>query len=432
MIDPKLLAENPALIQENLASRKRLDLLACLEEAKELYGKQREARIKVEQKREMRNQLAELIATLPKEQRVGKMGEGKKIREELVRLDKNLHEMSEQLNKILRELPNLTLEMVPKGGEEANREIEKWGEIPKFAFEVKDHIELGKGLGLLDIERAAKVSGSRFVYLTGDGVLLELALVNLAMKTLLKEGFIPVVPPTLIRVRTTQDLGYWHSSNHLNYYLVADYEDIEQGQGKENPLYLVGTAEHALVPMHSDEVFETKDLPRRYVGYSSCYRREAGSYGKDIRGILRVHQFEKVEMVSFCTPDQAEIEHARLVELATGLMQDLGLPYRLVELAAGDISFPAARTVDIETWIPSQQTYRETHSISTTTDYQSRRFNTRFKTEHGTQFVHILNGTAFAIGRILIAILENFQQADGSVKVPSVLQAYIGKDSLVP
>lgn len=432
MINPKLLLEQTDRVRENLVNRGREDLIPTLDEAIRLYEQYHTVLIAVEQKRALRNKISANVPSVVASEYKAKIGEARAVREELVLLDEQLHTVRSQLDRLIRELPNLALDFIPKGDAHANQEIGRWGEPKSYDFPIKDHVHLGTSLGLLDIERAAKVSGSRFAYLMGDAVLLAWALIQIALKKLLTEGFVPVIPPVLIKQRTTQDLGYWHSRNHLNYYLVSDEEELDRDNTQANPLYLVGTSEHAIVPMHSDEVFETKALPKRYVGYSSCFRREAGSYGKDVRGILRVHQFEKVEMVSFCTQEQASLEFEKLIEFATSLMQTLGLPYRLVELATGDLSFPAARTVDIETWIPSQNTYRETHSISTATDYQARRLNTRYKKENGTEFVHILNGTAFAIGRIIIALLENYQQSDGSVVVPEPLREYLGKDSLTP
>ncbi|OGE23554.1 serine--tRNA ligase, partial [Candidatus Daviesbacteria bacterium RIFCSPHIGHO2_01_FULL_38_8] len=278
-----------------------------------------------------------------------------------------------------------------------------------------------------------KVSGSRFYYLKNEGVLLELALLQYALKKLMAEGFSPIFPPALIKQDITQGLGYWAGGNHNNYYLVQDFEEVEKGVENPNPLYLIGTAEHALVPMHKDEVFKEEALPKKYVGFSPSFRREAGTYGKDTRGILRVHQFNKVEMVAFVRVEDDQETRKHLLNLAESFMQDLRLPYQVVQLASGDTSFPAAETIDIETWLPGQDKYRETHSISTTTDFQARRLNIKYKDQSGQmKFVYILNGTAFAIGRTLIAILENYQQEDGSVKVPEVLIPYTGFDVIKP
>jgi seryl-tRNA synthetase len=254
-------------------------------------------------------------------------------------------------------------------------------------------------------------------------VLLELALVSYAMKKLVMDGFTPIIPPVLIKKQITEGLGYWQAENSANYYEVKDFEGDQP-----NELYLVGTGEHSVVPMHSNEILEGAKLPMRYAAFSPCFRREAGAAGRDTHGILRVHQFEKVEMVSMVTPDQDETERKKILTVAETILQDLKLPYQVVQLAAGDLSTPAAETIDLETWMPSQNKYRETHSISTTTDFQARRLKIRYKNkpDEPTAFVHILNGTAVALGRTIIAILENNQKEDGSITIPEVLQPYTG------
>jgi len=235
----------------------------------------------------------------------------------------------------------------------------------------------------------------------------------------------------LIKKEITEGLGYWQAGGNENYYLVSDYQGLLSGGEVSNPLYLVGTGEHSTVPMHKDEIFEEKSLPKKYVAFSSCFRREAGTYGKDTKGILRVHQFDKVEMVVFCKPEDDEKILQKMLSYSESLMKDLGLPFQIVTLAAGDIGFPTKKTYDIEVWLPGQNKYRETHSISTTADYQARRLNIKYKTSVGNKFVHILNGTAFALGRTIIAILENYQQEDGSVVIPEVLQKWMGKDRIL-
>jgi seryl-tRNA synthetase len=275
-----------------------------------------------------------------------------------------------------------------------------------------------------------KVSGSRFAYLKGDLVLLEFALVQFAMETLVKEGFTPIIPPVLIKKEITEGLGYWHAGGNEDYYLVSDFNVDEGKDEKENPLYLVGTAEHAIVPMHKDEVFQKKDLPKRYVGFSSAFRREAGTYGKDTKGILRVHQFDKVEMVSFVPEEDDEAEHEYLLSLEEKLFQALEIPYQVIKMCTGDLGFPVARKYDLEAWMPGQNKYREVTSVSTVTDFQSRRLNIKYLDGSDKKYVHILNGTAFAIGRTIIAIMENQQQIDGSILVPKVLQKYIGKEKI--
>ena len=327
---------------------------------------------------------------------------------------------------MLYRVPNPPLEDVPVGDETHNKVLKIVGELPKFKFTPKDHVEIGEDLGIIDIPRAAKVSGTRFAYLKGDGVLLELALVNYAFRKLSQKGFVPVLPPAMIKQEITEGLGYWQAGGNENYYLVrnADVYADEEGLG----LYLIGTGEHSVVPMHKDEVFEASDLPKKYAAFSPCFRLEAGSYGKDTHGILRVHQFDKVEMVAFVKGEDDEKVRGEMLTLVEEIMGDLKLPYQVVKLASGDLSFPAAQTTDIETWIPSQEKYRETHSISTTTDFQAKRLNIKYAQGANKDFVHILNGTAIALGRTIIAILENYQQEDGSVAVPEVLREYLSKD----
>ena len=271
---------------------------------------------------------------------------------------------------------------------------------------------------LIDIDRAGKVSGSRFGYLKGSAALLEFALVDLAMKTLAKEGFVPVVPPVLINEKSMRAMGYLERGKGEIYYLPSDN------------LYLVGTSEQSIGPMHMDEVFKEENLPKRYISFSTCFRREAGSYGKDTKGILRVHQFDKVEMFSLVRPEDSEKEHKFLLSLEEKLMRALELPYRVLDICSGDLGDPAAAKYDIEAWMPGQNNgkgeYRETHSTSNTTDFQSRRLNIKYKNSAGKlEFVHMLNGTAFAMGRMIIAILENYQTEKGTIKVPQVLQNYL-------
>jgi len=268
------------------------------------------------------------------------------------------------------------------------------------------------------MERAAKASGARFAYLKGDAALLHFALIQYALQTLSKHGFIPVVPPTLVGARAMRAMGYLEHGGHDEIYYLA----------KDNQ-YLTGTSEQSIGAMHMDEVLKNEELPLRYAGISTCYRREAGSYGKDTKGLIRVHQFDKVEMFSFSTPETSQAEHELILTIEEELMQGLGLHYQVIQMVTGDLGLPAAKKYDIETWIPSQDTFRETHSTSTCTDFQARRLNTRFKDGEGSmQFVHTVNGTAFAIGRTMVAIIENYQQEDGSVAVPEVLRPWVGKD----
>ncbi len=341
--------------------------------------------------------------------------EGKKIKEGLRANEEKLRGIETKLQELLFQIPNIPAPDVKVGkSEKENEIIKKNGESKKFDFTPKDHLALGESLDVIDVKRAAKVSGSRFGYLKNEGALLELALVQLAMSTLIQEGFIPVIPPVLVNEKTMEGLGYLeHGGKDDMFFLPKD------------KLFLIGTAEQSIVPMHKDEVLQKKDLPKRYVGFSASFRRESGSYGKDVRGIFRVHQFNKVEIVSFTTPENDNKEHKYLLSLEEKLFQMLKIPYQVVKMCTGDLGFPAARKYDIEAWIPSQNKYREVTSTSTTTDFQSRRLSIKYQDGKEKKFVHVLNGTAFS-GRPLIAILENYQRRDGSVEMPEVLQKYTG------
>ena len=343
--------------------------------------------------------------------------ETQKIKEQIKAKEPELQQVETELQKLLSQLPNMPQEDVPVGDESKNVVLRQIGKAPKFSFEPKDHLSLGEELDTIDVARAAKVSGSRFAYVKGDLALLEFALVELAMKTAAKEGFIPIVPPVFVKAEMMQAMGY-----------VDTPEDLaERYFFKKEELFLVGTAEQSVGPMHAGETFEGKDLPKRYIAFSTCFREEAGSYGKDTRGILRVHQFDKVEMFSFAHPEKSKEEHHFLVSLQEKLWKQLEIPYQVVQLATGDMARPSSSTIDIEAWLPGQGRYREVSSASNTTDFQARRLNIRFKEKDGKSgYAHMLNATAFAIGRTLIAILENYQQKGGSIKVPAVLQKYCG------
>lgn len=340
---------------------------------------------------------------------------GRKIKQELDDLGKELIPLSEKLSNLLLSIPNLAKDDVKVGKDESENEVvRKSGEPTKFDFKPFDHLELGEKLGIIDVERAAKVSGARFYYLKNEGALLEFALLQFALDSLLPEGFAPVIPPALIKTETMKKLGYMENGGAEDMYHLEN-----------DGLTLIGTAEHALASMFMDETFEEKDLPRRLMGFSPSFRREAGSYGKDTKGILRVHQFDKVEMVSFVTSGEEDKEHEYLLSLEEKLFQALKIPYQVVKMCTGDLGFPASRKYDIEAWIPSQEKYREVTSVSTVGDFQSRRLNTKYRTREGVQYVQILNGTAFSMARPIIAILENYQKEDGSVEIPEVLQKYM-------
>ncbi|MCU1676197.1 MAG: serS [Frankiales bacterium] len=319
-----------------------------------------------------------------------------------------------ELRATMLKLPNIVEDGAPSGGEENSVEIERVGEIPSYDFEVLDHLALGEGLKAIDTERGAKVSGARFYYLTGVGALLEFALINMAMAQATEAGFTPVIAPALVKPAAMEGTGFLGAHSSEVYKLEAD------------DLYLVGTSEVPLAAYHSDEILDVKDLPKRYVGFSSCFRREAGSYGKDTRGIIRVHQFDKVEMFSYCPPEQAHDEHLRLLGWEKEFLSKLELPFHVLDIAAGDLGSSAVRKFDCEVWLPSQNRWLELTSTSNCTEFQARRLNTRMRDEKGVRPVATLNGTLVAVTRTIVAILEVHQQADGSVKVPAALQPFLG------
>ena len=324
------------------------------------------------------------------------------------------------LRELVYALPNLVIDGVPEGGEDDSVVIETVGSVPSYDFEVRDHVELGEKLGAIDLERGAKVSGARFYFLTGVGAQLEFALVNLAMQRARDAGFVPVIAPALVRPEAMEGTGFLGAHAAEVYRVDAD------------DLYLVGTSEVALAAMHGDEILDSGALPRRYAGFSSCFRREAGSYGQDTRGLIRVHWFDKVEMFSFCAPADAEAEHQRLLSWEKEFLAALELPFQVLDIAAGDLGSSAARKYDCEAWFPSQGRYRELTSTSNCTTFQARRLNIRMRTGDGVEPLATLNGTLCAIARTIACLLEVHQQADGSVRVPSALQPYLGMDLLKP
>lgn len=415
MIDIKQILEQPELVKKsNQARGKDIDLKIVVD----LYKKRNDLIQKTQELRTKANEIASQIPKASSDDKKTLAAEGKELKVKIKDLEKDLVATEMKYKEELQKYPNILRKDVPVGKDESdNKELRKFGEPTKLDFEPKDHLDLGEALGTIDIQRAAKVSGARFSYLKGDAVMLEYALIQYALSELTKEGFVPVLPPHMISIEAMNAMGYLaHGGEEEVYHL------------KNDPSVLIGTSEQALGPMHMDEILDLEDLPLRYVAVSPCYRREAGSYGKDTRGILRVHQFNKVEMFSFTTPEKSDEEHEYLLSLQEKFMQALELPHRVMVLASGDTGTPSAKTYDIETWIPSQSTYRETSSTSNTTDFQTRRLNILVKQGGENVFVHALNGTAFALSRTPVAIMENYQQEDGSIKVPKVLQKYMGKD----
>lgn len=409
MLDINFIRQNPKLVEEGIKAKgMEVDVGKLLE----VDDRRRKLLAEVENLRAQRNKVA----------RNKDIGKGKKLKEGIKKVEDELEKINEDFADLMLRIPNLPNKDAPKGkSEDENKVIKKWGNPPKFDFSPRDHLELGESLDIIDILRSVKISSSRFGSLKNTGALLEFALAGFALEELVEESFTPIVPPVLVNQKSMEGTGYLSYGGDLEVYHLE----------KDN-LYLVGTAEQSIGPMHQDEIFEKKDLPKRYTAFSPCFRREAGSYGKDTRGIFRVHQFDKVEMFSFCRPQDSEKEHKFFLELEEKLVQKLKLPYQVLDICTADLGFVAARKFDIECFLPSQRRFRETHSTSNAYDFQARRLNIKYKDSKKTEFVHTVNGTAFAIGRMVIAILENYQQKDGTVKIPDVLQKYIGIERISP
>jgi len=414
MLDIKFIRKNPEKIKQ--ACRKK-QVVVRIDRLIEVDKRRREILQEVENLRAERNTITEQIARQKTSELVKK---AKKIKEQVGEKESILKKLEPEYQELMLSIPNPSASDVHEGKDESeNKIIRKWSEPTKFDFDVKNHLEIGEALDLIDVKRASKVSGTRFSYIKGKLVLLEFALMRFALDILVEQGFIPILPPVLIKTESMQGMGYMEHGGADNMFIL----------GKDG-LVLVGTSEQSIGPMHMNEVFDTKELPRRYVGFSTCFRREAGSYGKDTKGILRVHQFNKLEMFSYTTPENGDKEHEFLLSMEEKLMQALELPYQVSKMCSGDLGGPAARKYDIEAWMPGQNKYREVTSTSTTTDFQARRLNIKYKDKNKTGFVHMLNGTGFS-ERPLIAILENYQQKDGSVKVPKVLQKYLGFKQII-
>ena len=351
------------------------------------------------------------------------IGEGKKLKTELKQIESEADKTKSKLEEILSQIPNLPRPEAPLGKNETeNVEVRKWGVPRKFDFQPKDHLELGKYLNILDFVTGAKVVGSQFYYWYGDGALLELALVRFTFDLLQKEGFLPVITPDLAKARYYLGTGYMPKGNEAQTYTI---------EGED--LGLIATAEVTLAGKHADEIIPVQNLPIKYIGYSHCFRQEQGAYGKYSKGLYRVHQFTKAEMFIYCTPEESDKYHLHILDMEEKIYQALGLPYRVLEMCTGDLGGMAARKFDIEAWMPTRGDYGEVTSTSNCTDYQARNLNIRFKRQNGAiDFIHMLNGTAIATSRTPLAILENYQNADGSVTIPEVLRPYMGHDKITP
>ena len=349
------------------------------------------------------------------------IAEGKKLKIELKGKEEKLRKIEKEFDELALKIPNPSADDVKVGSAEDNEVIKKVGEPKKFDFKVRDHVEIGQLTDTIDLERGAKVAQSGFYYIKNDGVLLEMALANYAFNKLIEKGFVPVITPNVAKERNLVGCGFQARSEKERQVYNIEGEDLD----------LIATAEITLVGLHTDEVLDEKVLPLKYAGYSYCYRTEAGSYGKDVRGILRVHEFRKIEMVIFCLPKESDSWHEKLLEVEEEIWQELKIPYQVVKMASGDLGSAASRKYDIEAWMPSQDKYREVTSTSNTTDFQARRLNIKVRRGGNNEYLHTLNGTAIALGRAMIAILENYQQEDGSAIVPEVLRKWMGEEKIV-
>ena len=419
MIDLKVIRDNPDAARASQKVRGEdptlIDQVIAADDAR------RAALSSFESLRAEQNLLSKSVAAAMGDEKAPLLEKAKALSAQVKAAEAQASELAEKSQAILLQIHNLIDTDAPVGGEEDFKIIEHVGTPRDFTtegFEARDHVEIGKILKAIDTERGAKVSGSRFYYLTGMGALLEFALVNYAISSATKAGFIPVIPPVLVKPAAMEGTGFLGQAAENVFHL------------EEDDFYLVGTSEVPLAAYHMDEILD--QLPLRYAGYSSCFRREAGTYGKDTRGIIRVHQFDKVEMFTFCKPEDAKAEHLRLLHWEKDFMNAMEIPYRVIDVASGDLGASAIRKFDIEAWIPTQNAYREVTSTSNCTEFQARRLNIRYREESGTKAVATLNGTLVAIPRMIVAILENHQNADGSVNVPAALRPFLGVDRLLP
>jgi seryl-tRNA synthetase len=418
MIDLAVLRETPNALRDALR-RRHADI--DVDELMRLDERRRTVRTEAERIRADQKSAGKQISSLEGEARRQAIADAGQLAESYKRLLAEADELDDEFQTLWINVPNMAHPSSPDGTTEEDAvEVRRWGNPADFGFPVRDHQDLGEALGIIDIERAVRISGSRFAYLKGKAAQLELGLVRFAMDRLTANGFTPVIPPVLVRDEALFGTGFFPTERDQVYAVERD------------ELFLVGTSEVSLAALHLDEILDEAVLPIRYAGYSTCFRREAGTYGKDTGGIFRMHQFNKVEMFSFCHPDRSWEEHEHMLAIEEQVLQELELPYRVVNVAVGDLGASAAKKYDIEVWVPSQEAFREITSCSNTTDFQARRLRTRFRDESGNRLLHTLNGTVVTSSRTMLAIIENHQQADGSVRVPAALQPYVGFDAITP
>ena len=412
MLDIKFIRENKDAVKENCKNR---NIKCDIDRLLELDEKRRELILKIDELKAEKNRLNDEMKKGGDKAEI--IEKGKKVKEKLEKSEPELNEVSKEFQILLLQVPNMTHPDSPIGKDDSeNKEIERYGEPPKFDFEPKGHEELMRNLDLIDFERAAKVSGAKFYYLKNEGALLELALINFVFEKLLKKGFIPFITPDLARDKVLEGIGFNPRGPETQVYSIENTD-----------LSLIGTAEITMGGYHMDEIIPEEKLPLKYAALSHCFRTEAGAYGKHSSGLYRVHQFTKVEMFAYALPEDSEKIHEELKDIEKDIFNDLGIPFRVVDICTGDLGGPAYRKYDLEAWMTSRNGWGEVTSTSDTTTYQSRRLNIKVERKDGTkEFLHMLNGTAIAVSRALIAIIENYQQKDGSVSVPKVLQKYTG------
>lgn len=418
MLDPKIIKENPQRIRDMLKAR---TVEFNLDELVEFDQKRRDLILKTDEMRKKKNQIALEISQKKKsgEDISPILSEMKNISGELTKLESLQEEVEKKYSNLALTIPNLIHESVPIGKDEtANIEIKKWGTIPKFDFKINDHIDISANLDLVDLERAAKVAGARFYYLKNDLVRLNQSLIHYGLDFLAEKNYSLVQPPYMINRQSMEGA-----------IIADDFEEVIYKIDNED-LYMIGTSEHAMAAMRSDEIIEGKDLPLRFAGVSPCFRKEAGAHGRDQKGIFRVHQFDKIEQFVFARPEESWKEHERMLSVAEEFYQKLEIPYKVMLLSSGDMGKVSAKTYDIEAWMAGQNAYREIVSCSNCLDYQARRLKIRFrdKTNEETQYLHTLNSTLVATSRVLVSIMENFQTNDGHIAIPKVLQKYMGKN----
>lgn len=404
MLDLKFIVENQKLVEENAKNKNiPIDIAAIVE----LDKRRRELLVKTENLRAEQKRLTK-----------DQIARAKELKKEIKDLEPELEKTLKELNELAAQVPNIISKSTPVGKDESeNKIIRTNGKPRKFDFTPLDHIELGTKLGILDFDKAAEMSGARFYYLKGGAALLEFALIQFVIQKLVSKGFTPIIPPVLVKENAMFSTGFF----------PADRNEIYSVNPNEDNLFLVGTSEVPLTMLHANEILNSEKLPLHYCGFSTCFRREAGSYGKDTKGIIRVHQFDKIEMFSFCKPEDSEKEHELILSIEEEIFQELKIPYQVINICSGDLGAPAAKKYDIEAWIPTQNKYREVTSCSNCTDYQARRAGIKYtNTEGKKSLIHTLNGTAIAMARAIVAIMENCQNKDGTIEIPEVLRPYMG------